>query len=267
MIEHVENPVLELHNLTVTYDNKPAVWNLDYTLPAGKLVGIIGPNGSGKTTMMKAIMGLIKPGSGYIKLFGKELHDVRDKVAYVPQRGSVDWDFPVNVYDTIMMGRYNKKNIFRRNTAQDKAIVKDAIAKVQLEQFAKRQISQLSGGQQQRVFIARALAQEAELYLLDEPFAGVDAATENAIMTLLKEMKQQGKTIIVIHHDLQTARKYFDWLIMLNTRLIASGNIEDVFQQEILEQTYGGRLQILTQVGDLLKQQGYPVREKRKPKN
>ncbi len=266
MIEHVENPVLELHNLTVTYDNKPAVWNLDYTLPAGKLIGVIGPNGSGKTTMMKAIMGLIKPSSGYIKLFGRDLADVRDKVAYVPQRGSVDWDFPVNVYDTVTMGRFNRKNLFKRINNKDKEIISDAIKKVQLEAFAKRQISQLSGGQQQRVFIARALAQEADLYLLDEPFAGVDAATENAIISLLKEMKQQGKTIVVVHHDLQTASKYFDWLVLINTRLIASGKTEEVFQKEILEKTYGGRLQILTQVAELLKQQGYPVREKKRPK-
>ncbi|MEM1135275.1 MAG: metal ABC transporter ATP-binding protein [Bacteroidota bacterium] len=264
MIIHSENPVIELHNLTVTYENKPAVWNIDYTLPAGNLIGIIGPNGSGKTTMIKAIMGLVKPGSGYVKLFGKKIEDVRDKVAYVSQRSSVDWDFPINVYDAVLMGRYNRKNLFQKNTKKDHEITREAIKKVQLEGYHKRQIAQLSGGQQQRVFIARALAQEADLYLLDEPFAGVDAATESAIIKLLKEMKANGKTILVVHHDLQTAGKYFDWLVMMNTRLIASGKTTDVFQQEILEQTYGGRLQILTQVADLLKQHGHPVREKKK---
>lgn len=263
MITHAENPIVELHNLTVTYENKPAVWNIDYTLPNGNLIGIIGPNGSGKTTMMKAIMGLVKPSSGYVKLFGKKLEEVRDKVAYVPQRGTVDWDFPVNVYDAVMMGRYNRKNLFKKSNKRDHEIVLDSIKKVQLGPYQKRQISQLSGGQQQRVFIARALAQEADLYLLDEPFAGVDAATENAVIDLLKEMKASGKTILVVHHDLQTASKYFDWLVMMNTRLIASGKTEEIFQKDILEKTYGGRLQILTQVADLLKQHGHPIREKK----
>ncbi|WP_020530784.1 metal ABC transporter ATP-binding protein [Flexithrix dorotheae] len=263
MISHVDNPVLELHNLTVTYENKPAVWNVDYTIPEGNLIGIVGPNGSGKTTMLKAVMGLEKPSSGYVKVFGNDLDKVRDKVAYVPQRGSVDWDFPTSVYDAVLMGRYTKQNLFKRTSKRDREITNDCIKKVQLENFSKRQISQLSGGQQQRVFIARALAQEAELYLLDEPFAGVDAATENAIISLLQEMKAEGKTIMVVHHDLQTAPKYFDWLVMMNTRLIASGKISDVFNQELLNQTYGGRLNILTQVGELLKQTSHPIREKK----
>ncbi|MEN7546420.1 metal ABC transporter ATP-binding protein [Rapidithrix thailandica] len=262
MIAHVPNPVIELHNLTVTYQNKPAIWNIDYTLPEGNLIGIIGPNGSGKTTMLKAIMGLIKPGSGYVKLFNKSLEEVRNRVAYVPQRNSVDWDFPASVYDTVLMGRYTRKNIFKRANRLDREIALESIRKVQLEKFKNRQISQLSGGQQQRVFIARALAQEADLYLLDEPFAGVDAATESAIMSLLTEMKSKGKTIVVVHHDLQTASQYFDWLVMINTRLIASGKTEEVFTSEILDQTYGGRLNILTQVADLLGRKKFPVREK-----
>ncbi|MEM6264075.1 MAG: metal ABC transporter ATP-binding protein [Bacteroidota bacterium] len=261
MIQQVENPALELHNLTVTYDAKPALWNVDYTLPENHLVGVVGPNGSGKSTMLKAIMGLIEPSSGYVNVFGKGIDEARHRVAYVPQRNSVDWDFPVNVFDAVLMGRYKPGNMFRRSSRRDREIALDAIRKVQLEPFIKRQISQLSGGQQQRVFIARALAQEADLYLLDEPFAGVDAATENAIVELLKEMKAQGKTIVVVHHDLQTVQDYFDWLIMVNTRLVASGPMDKVFTPDILNQTYGGKLNILSRVADLMQQQGHPFRE------
>jgi manganese/zinc/iron transport system ATP- binding protein len=257
-----ENIVLELHNLTVSYNNKPAIWNIDFSVPEGRLVGIIGPNGSGKTTMLKAIMGLIEPASGYVKLFDKSLDEVRQRISYVPQRGTVDWDFPATVFDVVLMGRYKPKNLFRRTKRQDKEIALECLRKVQLEKFRNRQISQLSGGQQQRVFIARALVQEADLYIMDEPFAGVDAATENAIITLLKEMKQQNKTVIVVHHDLQTATNYFDWLILMNTRLIAAGALQDVFTQEKLDQTYGVKLNILAQVGDLMREQSYPVREK-----
>ena len=261
MIRNVENPVLELHNLTVSYRNKPALWNVDFTLPGNQLVGIVGPNGSGKTTMLKSIMGLIDHGSGFVELFGKEVDAVRDRIAYVPQRGSVDWDFPINVMDAVLMGRFKPKRLFHRTSKRDLRLAEEAIRKVQLWPFRNRQISQLSGGQQQRVFIARALAQEADMYLLDEPFAGVDAATENAIVGLLKEMKNRGKTILVVHHDLQTVQNYFDWLIMLNTRLIASGPIDEVFTPEILNETYGGKLNILTQVAELMKQKKYPVRE------
>ncbi len=257
-----EKTVLELHNLTVSYNNKPAIWNIDFSIPEGQLVGVIGPNGSGKTTMLKAIMGLIEPASGYVKLFSKSLDEVRQRISYVPQRGTVDWDFPATVFDVVLMGRYKPKNLFRRTKRQDKEIALECLRKVQLEKFKNRQISQLSGGQQQRVFIARALAQEADLYIMDEPFAGVDAATENAIITLLKEMKQQGKTVIVVHHDLQTATNYFDWLVLMNTRLIAAGTLKDVFTQEKLDQTYGGKLNIMAQVGDIMQQKSYPVREK-----
>lgn len=258
----IEQPVLELHNLTVTYSNKPAIWNVDYAIPEKQMVGVIGPNGSGKTTMIKAIMGLVTPSSGYVKIFGKTLDEVRNRIAYVPQRSTVDWDFPVSVFDAVLMGRYHPRNLFKRTTKEDKAIVMECLHKVGMEKFVNRQISQLSGGQQQRVFIARALALEADLYLLDEPLAGVDAATENAIITLLQEMKENGKTIIVVHHDLQTAQKYFDWLILMNTRLIASGKTENIFTTDKLNETYGGRLNILTEIGEMLKQNQYPVREK-----
>jgi manganese/zinc/iron transport system ATP- binding protein len=263
MIQKAENPIIELHNLTVVYHNKPAIWNVDYTLPHGQMIGIMGANGSGKTTMLKALMGLVKSSSGYVRIFGQDLDKVREKVAYVPQRSAVDWDFPASVFDVVLMGRYKPSNIFKRSSKHDKEIAMECIHKVQLDKFVNRQISQLSGGQQQRVFIARALAQEAELYLLDEPFAGVDVTTENAIITLLKEMKEKGKTVVVVHHDLQTAPEYFDWLVLMNTRLIASGKMLDVFTLEILNEVYGGKLNILTQVGDLMKEKSHPIREKK----
>jgi len=258
----MEDQVLELHNLTVTYQNKPAIWNVDYSIPTQQMVGIIGPNGSGKTTMIKTIMGLIAPSSGYVRIFGKKLDEVRSRIAYVPQRNTVDWDFPVSVLDTVLMGRYNPRKIFRRTTKEDKAIALQCLEKVGMESYAKRQISQLSGGQQQRVFIARALALKADLYLLDEPMAGVDAATEDTIISLLQQMRDEGKTIIVVHHDLQTAHRYFDWLIMMNTRLIAAGKTSEIFTEESLTQTYGGRLNILSEIGEILKQHQHPVREK-----
>jgi manganese/zinc/iron transport system ATP- binding protein len=262
MIQQVENPAVELHNVTVAYQQKPVLWNLDYTLPKGKLIGVVGPNGSGKTTMIKSVMGLVPLSSGYVKIFNESLNEVRHRVSYVPQRGSVDWDFPVNVLDVVLMGRAKPKQLFSRYSAEDKEIAVDSLKKVNMEPFVKRQISELSGGQQQRVFLARALAQQADLYLMDEPFAGVDASTENTIMELLKSMREDGKTIVVVHHDLQTVNNYFDWLILLNTRLIASGPTTEVFSSDILNQTYGGKLNILSRVGDLVKENAHPIREK-----
>ncbi len=262
MIQQVANPAIELHSLTVAYQQKPVLWNLDYTLPAGKLIGIVGPNGSGKTTMIKSIMGLVPLSSGYVKIFDESLDKVRSRVSYVPQRGSVDWDFPVNVLDVVLMGRAKPRRLFSRYSSQDKEIAMDSLKKVNMEAFVKRQISELSGGQQQRVFLARALAQQADLYLMDEPFAGVDASTESTIMDLLKSMRAEGKTIVVVHHDLQTVNHYFDWLVLLNTRLIASGPTKEVFNSEALTQTYGGKLNILSRVGDLVKEKAHPLREK-----
>jgi len=258
----MNEPVLELHNLTVTYQNKPAIWNVDYEIQGGQMVGIVGPNGSGKTTMLKTVMGLIKPGSGYVKIFGKSLDKVRGRIAYVPQRSSVDWDFPINVLDTVLMGRYQPSKLFRRTSREDEQLAMESLEKVGMETFAKRQISQLSGGQQQRVFIARALALQADLYLLDEPMAGVDAATEETIIQLLMEMRDAGKTIMVVHHDLQTAHRYYDTLVMMNTRLVAVGPTQQVFTEKTLKDTYGGRLNILTEIGEILKKNQHPVREK-----
>mgnify|MGYP006289840957 CR=1 FL=1 len=261
MIKEAKNPVLEIHDLTVTYHKKPVLWDIDLTIPAGSLTGIIGPNGAGKSTLIKTIMGLIKPSSGYSKIFDKPLDEVRKRVSYVPQRGSVDWDFPASVFDVVLMGRYSDAGIFKRIRKADRELAMDALQKVGMEKFSKRQISELSGGQQQRVFLARALAQHADLYFMDEPFAGVDAATENAIIELLREMTGKGKTVIVVHHDLQSAIKYFEWILLLNTRLVASGPATEVFTTELLQKTYGGKLTLLTEIGNLLQREGLPARE------
>ncbi|MDX5420098.1 MAG: metal ABC transporter ATP-binding protein [Hymenobacteraceae bacterium] len=263
MILQVDNPVVEVHDLTVSYDRKPVLWGVDLSIPAGALVGVIGPNGAGKSTLIKAMMDLLPTGSGYVRLFNKTINDVRKRISYVPQRESVDWDFPASVFDVVLMGRYGKLGLFKRPRQADKDAAMEALEKVGMQAYANRQISQLSGGQQQRVFLARALAQNADLYFMDEPFAGVDIATETAIIELLRTMRDQGKTVIVVHHDLQSAANYFDWVVLLNMRLVASGPTEQVLTQELLEQTYGGKLTVLSKVGDLLQKQEFPSREKR----
>jgi manganese/zinc/iron transport system ATP- binding protein len=255
-------PAIEAHNLTVSYQRRPVLWDVDFTLPQGKLIGIAGPNGSGKTTLLKSVMGLTHISGGYIRVFDQSLDEVRGQVSYVPQRESVDWDFPALVKDVALMGRYRPQNLFSRLTKTDREVADWALRQVRMEEFADRQISQLSGGQQQRVFIARSLAQQANLYLMDEPFAGVDAASEQAILELLLQLKDQGKTLLIVHHDLNTLRQYFDWVVLLNTRLIAAGAVEDVFTDENLQAAYGGQLNVLAQVADRVGKGGYPVREK-----
>lgn len=257
MITQVENPILEIHDLTVSYDQNPVLWNVDLSLPAGKLVGILGPNGAGKSTLIKAIMGLISPTSGYVKVFDKPLNDVRARISYVPQRESVDWNFPASVLDVVMMGTYGKLGLFRRPGKKERDIAMRSLEQVGMSGFVKRQISELSGGQQQRVFIARALAQEADLYLMDEPFAGVDMSTETAIFQLLQEMTAAGKTVIVVHHDIHSAMNFFDWLIMLNLHLVASGPKELVMNEEMLRKTYGGKLNLLAKVTDMIRQKDF----------
>lgn len=257
MITQVANPILEIHDLTVSYDQNPVLWNVDLSLPAGNLVGILGPNGAGKSTLIKAIMGLIAPTSGYVKVFDKPLNDVRARISYVPQRESVDWNFPASVLDVVMMGTYGKLGLFRRPGKKEKDLALKSLEQVGMSGFVGRQISELSGGQQQRVFIARALAQEADLYLMDEPFAGVDMSTETAIFRLLQEMTAAGKTVIVVHHDIHSAMNFFDWLIMLNLHLVASGPKELVMNEEMLRKTYGGKLNLLTRVTDLIRQKDF----------
>jgi manganese/zinc/iron transport system ATP- binding protein len=241
-------PPLEVHDLTVAYHKKPVLWGIDLVVPRGKLVGIVGPNGAGKSTLIKAAMGLIPISSGWVKIFGEEKNYRR--VGYVPQRESVDWDFPVSVMDVVLMGRYGHLGLVRRASKRDREIARDCLDKVKMLPYANRQISNLSGGQQQRVFLARALAQESDLYFMDEPFSGVDAATESAIVTLLHELKDKGKTLLVVHHDLPTAREYFDMLLLLNMRVVAFGPTADVFKNELLQTTYGGRLTILSEVAE-----------------
>lgn len=255
------NTVIEVHDLTVSYNKKPVLWNVDFEIPEGQLVGIVGPNGAGKSTLLKSIMGLLKYDSGHIKIWDNNLDSCRKKVAYVPQRETVDWDFPVNVFDVTLMGRYPHKSIIGRINSKDKEIAFDALKKVNMQDFLDRQISELSGGQQQRTFLARAICQEADLYILDEPFAGVDIATEKSIISLLKELISQGKTILVVHHDLNTVSEYFDHVLMVNTILVASGKTEKVFNEENLKKTYGGKLSLLTKVQNLVKNESYPLRK------
>jgi manganese/zinc/iron transport system ATP- binding protein len=262
MIQQAENPVLEIHDLTVSYDKKPVLWGIDLSVPKGAIAGIVGPNGAGKSTLIKSIMGLTSLSSGYVKVFDQELDHVRNRVSYVPQRESVDWDFPASVLDVVLMGRYAKIGLFKRPRKADTEAALIALKQVGMEKYKSRQISQLSGGQQQRVFLARALTQQADIYFMDEPFAGVDAATEKAIIQILKKLAENGKTVIVVHHDLQSVSTYFDWVIMLNLRLVASGHTAEVFTPELLEETYGGKLTLLSEVGELMKKGQYPTREK-----
>ena len=253
---------VEFHDLTVSYDKKPVLWNIDMDLPQGAIVGIIGPNGAGKSTLIKAAMGLLPLGSGYVRLFDQPLEEVRHRVSYVPQRESVDWDFPISVMDVVLMGRYAHIGLMQRVRRSDREVALHALRKVGMETYKDRQIAQLSGGQQQRVFLARALAQEADLYFMDEPFAGVDAATEVAILTIMREMTDRGKTVVVVHHDLQSAAEFFDWVVLLNLRLIAAGPIAEVFTAENLQETYGGKLTVLAEIGELIRKRQMPSREK-----
>jgi manganese/zinc/iron transport system ATP- binding protein len=243
-----EPPAFECHDVSVSYDRKPVLYGIDVSVPGGSLCGIVGPNGAGKSTLIKAAMGLLPVEGGWVRMFGRPLDEVRPRVAYVPQRTSVDWDFPVNVMDVVLMGCGGKAGLWRRPTAADRELARESLEMVQMLPYADRQISQLSGGQQQRVFLARALAQRADLYFMDEPFTGVDAATERAIVTLLEGLRAKGGTIVAVHHDLTTAPEYFDRVILLNMRLVAAGPVEEVFTAELLQKTYGGRLTVLSEL-------------------
>ncbi len=245
-----KHAAIEVADLTVAYQEKPVLWDVDMYVPEGILMAIVGPNGAGKTTLIKAIMGLIQPAAGQISIYGKPFREQRGLVGYVPQRGSVDWDFPTNVLDVVMMGRYGRLGWIRRPGREEERLALEALEKVGMARYSERQISQLSGGQQQRVFLARALVQEAQIYFMDEPFQGVDATTERAIITLLKELSAANKTVVAVHHDLQTVPEYFDYVTLLNVRCIASGPVEQVFSEENLRATYGGRVAFLTAAGN-----------------
>jgi len=236
---------LSIRNLSVAYQKKVVLENVSFSVPKGKLIGIIGPNGAGKSTLIKAILDLVPSISGDVSIFGGSYEKNRKSVGYVPQRESVDWDFPTDALDVVTMGRYGKLGWIKRPSQKDKEIARQCLEKVGMSEYSNRQISQLSGGQQQRVFLARALAQEAELYFMDEPFVGVDAATEKAIIALLNSLKNQGKTVLVVHHDLNTVKEYFDWVMLLNVSLVDIGPTKDIFTTEALQKTYGGKLTML----------------------
>ncbi|RMH26980.1 MAG: metal ABC transporter ATP-binding protein [Planctomycetota bacterium] len=250
--EHSADSPLSIHALTVAYHRKPVVWDVDYDAPVGSLVAIVGPNGAGKSTVIKACLGLVPRAAGRVEFWGQPYRRVRRRVGYVPQRESVDWDFPVSALDVVAMGRYGRIGWVRPVTRAHRVAALECLERVGMRQYANRQISMLSGGQQQRVFLARALAQEADLYFMDEPFAGVDAATERAIVEVLRDLKSQGCTVIVVHHDLQTVPEYFDEALLLNMRVVAHGPVAEVFTRENLVKTYGGRLTALSEAADAL---------------
>ena len=243
---------IEIHDLTVSYQNKPVLWGIDCHIPLHQLTALIGPNGAGKSTLLKSMMGLIPIASGFVHFNGKTIDSMRKYISYMPQRESVDWDFPISVQEVVMMGRYSKLGLFKKPREADHLIVQECLRKVEMEKFADRQISRLSGGQQQRVFMARAIAQDTDFYLMDEPFSGVDAATEITLLEVLKQMRDNGKTIIVVHHDVQAVAEHFDNALLLNLRKTAMGSVKEVLTEQNLQQTYGGKLQILSDVGHLL---------------
>ena len=243
----LHEPGLALHveDLTVSYHGKPALWDIDIDLPPGVMAAIVGPNGAGKSTLIKAVIDLVKPVAGHVCIHGRPYREQRRRVGYVPQRTSVDWDFPTTALDVVMMGLYGQLGWLRRPGRHERERALAALAEVRIADLGQRQISQLSGGQQQRVFLARALVQEADLYFLDEPMAGVDATTERTVVDLLHKLRDAGKTIVVVHHDLQTVQDYFNWIVILNVRLIAQGSVGEVYTPENLHKAYGGQAALL----------------------
>ncbi|MFP4125680.1 MAG: metal ABC transporter ATP-binding protein [Alphaproteobacteria bacterium] len=244
-LPHEPDLALHVEDLTVSYHGAPALWDVDVDIPPGVMCAVVGPNGAGKSTFVKAVLGLVAPTAGHVRLYGAPYDRRRRRVGYVPQRSAVDWDFPTTALDVVQMGRYGHLGWFRRPGRHERELALDALARVDLADLADRQISQLSGGQQQRVFLARALVQDAAIYFLDEPMAGVDAPTERAIVALLQELRDAGRTLIVVHHDLSTVRDYFDWLVILNVRVIAQGPVERVYTAANLRRAYGGQIALI----------------------
>ena len=236
-----QDPAVRVTDLTVAYGDKTVLWDIDLEIPGGSMTAVVGPNGAGKTTLIKSIQGLVPRVAGVVSIHGKPYEKQRKEVSYVPQRGSVDWDFPTSVVDTVKMGSYGDLGWIRRPGKKEHENALGALEKVDMLEFAQRQISQLSGGQQQRVFLARALVQSASVYLLDEPFQGVDATTEKAIVRILKELVAGGKTVLAVHHDLNTVSEYYERIAILNVGLVASGKVSDVFNSENLMKAYGGK--------------------------
>lgn len=254
--DHRAECPVSIHDMTVAYDRKPVIWDIDYAAPEGQLIGIIGPNGAGKSTLIKACLDLVPRASGSVRFYGKTYKESRKLVGYVPQRESVDWDFPASALDVVIMGRYGRIPWCLPPRKKDKQVAMSCLDQVGMADYASRQISKLSGGQQQRVFLARALAQEARIYFMDEPFAGVDAATESAIVILLRELRNKGCTVLAVHHDLQTVSDYFDQVMLLNMRIVACGPTEKVFTSDNLHKTYGGRLTLLDKAADAVARAG-----------
>lgn len=243
---------IDVKNLSVSYSGKTAVRDVSFSLESGKLIGIIGPNGAGKSTLIKGMLGLEKRDSGEVSIFGQELDSVRKEIAYIPQRADIDWDFPILVHNAVLLGRYPRLGLLKRPSAKDKEIAMEALEKVGMAEFAKNQIGQLSGGQQQRVFMARSLAQEADIFFLDEPFVGVDVQSEEIIINILRELRDQGKTIFVIHHDLTKLDEYFDDIILINKKLYGAGPVEDVVTPDLMEAAFKAPLTVLEDTGGQL---------------
>ncbi len=248
--EHSAQSPLSVHAMTVAYRRKPVLWDVDLDVQARTLTAIIGPNGAGKSTFIKACLGLVPRATGAVEFWGMPFRKARSRVGYMPQRETVDWDFPVTALDVACMGRYRKIGWCRPVSRAHREAARACLDRVGMADYADRQISQLSGGQQQRVFLARALAQEAELYFMDEPFAGVDASTERAIVGVLRELRERGSTVICVHHDLQTVEAYFDNAVLINMRIVAAGSVSEVFTPDNLHRTYGGRLTLLDQASE-----------------
>jgi len=248
-----------VQSLTVNYDRKPVLWDVQLQIPRGSLVGIIGPNGAGKSTLMKAMIGLIPPLSGEVSFFGNSLCRTKQKIAYIAQKSAVDWDFPITVFEVVLMGLYGRLGLCRRAGKKEKQEVMEVLEKIGMKELAHRQISDLSGGQQQRLFVGRSLLQNAEIFFLDEPFVGIDMASEKFLINMFKELAKQGKTFFIVHHDLNTVESYFDWVVMLNMRLIASGPISEQFNGKNLMLTYGQKGQILEEALQMtrMKREGY----------
>ncbi|MGI6787571.1 MAG: metal ABC transporter ATP-binding protein [Acholeplasmataceae bacterium] len=236
-----EKDYIIIEDLTISYEIKPVLWDIDLKIPKGALMAIVGPNGAGKSTLIKGMLNLVNVVAGYVKFFGKNYQEIKRKIAYVPQRGSVDWDFPTTVFDVVLMGRYGDIGWLKRPTKEDKRIALECLERVGMTSYKNRQISELSGGQQQRVFLARALAQKADIYMMDEPFQGVDVVTEEAIVNIFKTLKEEGKTLIIVHHDLKTVPQYFDHVALINLEVIAAGKVKDVFTEENIKKTYQER--------------------------
>ncbi|MFV0340903.1 MAG: metal ABC transporter ATP-binding protein [Parachlamydiaceae bacterium] len=244
-------PALNVEQLTVSYEKTPVLWDISLGVPQGELVGILGPNGAGKSTFLKALLGFLSPIAGRVSFFGKPYSEVRNKIAYVAQKESIDWDFPITVRELVLMGRYGELKLFQRPRKADYDAVDHYLTLVGLAEFSHRQINELSGGQKQRAFLARALIQEADLYLFDEPFIGIDAATENVMIQIFRKLIEQGKTVFVVHHDLNAVEKLFSWVILLNLRLVSCGKTSDAFNADYLSLAYGKSYELLDEASKL----------------